>query len=311
MALDKTRSPRHIAVVGGGPAGLEAARIACLRGHRVSVIERSPRLGGTLFFAALAYPENEALLDNLIHQVRQLPIELHLGCEATPALLQALGADEVIIATGARRDPPPIPGAELEHVWSGDALRRLMSGERDGDGHRDGLSLFQRVLLTIARLSRATARPGRIRALSRLWLPLGQRIAIIGGELVGLELAEFLSERGREVTVLDTDTHPGRGLSIVRRWRVLDTLRQHQAPLLVGVEIESIAADGVYYRDHEGQHQHLKADSVILALGARTDNALARRLEAAGFGVTMIGDCEKPGYIEGALRSATEVALRI
>jgi len=311
LALQTTPTSRHIAVIGSGPAGLEAARIACLRGHRVSLIERNTRLGGTLFFAALPYPENEALLDNLIHQVRQLPITVQLGCEATPALLQSIAADEVIIATGARRDAPPIPGAELSHVWSGDALYRLMSGAHRGEHASTRLPFIQRSALHIARLSGLTHHPGRIRTLSKLWMPLGRKVAIIGGELVGLELAEFLLERGREVTVLEPGTHLGRGLAIVRRWRVLDNLRQHQVPLLTGVEIDSIAADGVHYRDSEGQRQHLKAHSIILALGTRPDDTLARNMEAAGFPVTCIGECGGLGYIEGALHSAAAAALQM
>lgn len=303
--------PRHIVVVGGGPAGLEAARLASLRGHRVTLLERSGRLGGTLFFAALAYPENGALLDNLVHQVRQLPIDVRLNTAATPELLRELGADQVLVANGARRAAPDIPGADLKHVWSGDELRRLMTGDRADEIAKAKLSLAQRTMMKAGSLTGATNSTDAIKQLSKLWMPLGKQVVIIGGGLVGLELAEFLVERGRQVTVLEPDASLGRELSIVRRWRVLDNLRQHHVALLTQVQIERIDTKAVHYRDQQGQSQQVVADSVVLALGAGPDASLADELASSGLPIHRLGDSHTLGYIEGALRSATEAALAL
>lgn len=303
--------PRHIAVVGGGPAGLEAARIASLRGHKVTLLERSERLGGTLFFAALAYHENGRLLDNLVHQVRSLPIDVRLGTTATPGLLHDLEVDEVLVASGARRSAPAIPGADLKHVWSGDELRRLMTGDRAEEIAKQKLSLTQRTLMKAGSLTGATNSTEAIQALSRLWMPLGKRIVIIGGGLVGLELAEFLIERGRQVAVLEPGSRLGRELAIVRRWRVLDNLRSHQVPLMADVSVTRIDDSGVDYRDSNGDSQRLPANSVVMAMGAEPDDSLATQLAAAGLSVQRIGDCGELGYIDGAIHSAAEVALRV
>lgn len=303
--------PRHIAVVGGGPAGLEAARIASLRGHKVTLLERSERLGGTLFFAALAYHENGRLLDNLAHQVRALPIDIRLGTDATPELLQSLGVEEVLVATGARRSAPAIPGAALKHVWSGDELRRLMTGDRAEEIAKQKLSLTQRTLMKAGSLTGATNSTEAIQTLSRLWMPLGKRVVIIGGGLVGLELAEFLVERGRQVAVLEPGSHLGRELAIVRRWRVLDNLRSHDVPLLTDIRVERITGSAVEYCDRNGDTQQLPVDSVVLAIGAEPDDSLATSFEATGLKVQRIGDCGVLGYIDGAIHSAAEVALRL
>ncbi|NBA93739.1 FAD-dependent oxidoreductase [Pseudomonas sp. R5(2019)] len=303
--------PRHIAVVGGGPAGMEAARVATLRGHKVTLIERSNRLGGTLFFAALAYPENGALLDNLVHQVKALPIEVRLNTEATPELLRQLGVDQVLVGNGARRDAPDIPGAKQKHVWSGDELRRLMTGDRADEIAREKLSLTQRAMMKAGSLSGVTDSADALKTLSKLWMPLGKRVVIIGGGLVGLELAEFLLERGRQVTVLEPGTHLGRELSIVRRWRVLDNLEQHQVAMLTQVHIDSIGTKDVSFRQGDGPLQQLAADSVVLALGAGPDSRLADSLSACDVPISRIGDCGEMGYIEGALRSGTHAALAL
>jgi 2,4-dienoyl-CoA reductase (NADPH2) len=302
---------RHVVVVGGGPAGLEAARLASLRGMRVTLLERSSQLGGTLFFAALPYPENGKLLDNLVYQVRQLPIDIRLNTEASPQLLRDLGADHVLVANGASRVPPHIPGADGAHVWSGDELRRLMTGDRAQQVARSKLSVLQRGMLMTGTLIGATRSTSALRQLSRLWMPLGKQVVIIGGGLVGLELAEFLAERGRSVSVVEPTESLGRELSIVRRWRVLDNLRKHSVAMHRQTSVVAIDQCQVHCLDENGGAFSLPADSVVIALGAAPQGDLAEQLARSGIAVSRIGDCNEVGYIEGALRSATDAVLAL
>ena len=202
---------KHVLIVGGGPAGMEAARMAVLRGHRVTLVERSDRLGGTLFFAGLAYPENGRLLDYLVRQMQHPRIEVLLRTTVDAALLQRLEPDEILVATGASRAAPAIEGAQQTHVWSGDELRRLMTGDGAEEIAKAKLSLAERALFKAGGMLGVTDSTQAIQGLSKLWMPLGKRVVIIGAGLVGLELAEFLLDRGREVTVLDPGTHPGTG----------------------------------------------------------------------------------------------------
>jgi len=292
---------QHIAVIGGGPAGLEAARVAALRGHRVTLFERSDRLGGTLFFAALAYPENGRLLDNLLYQVRQLPIDVQLETSVDAALLRDRGVDQVIVATGAQRAAPDIPGADQNHVWSGDELRRLMTGDRAEEIAKRKLSLTQRTLMKAGNLIGVTDSTEAMQKLSRVWMPLGKRVTIVGGGLVGLELAEFLIARGRQVCVLESTDHLGRELAIVRRWRVLHGIRVHGGQLLTGVTVTAIEGNRVRYRTADGEAAEVPGDSVVLASGATPDTTLGDALSSAGLKVVSIGDCQSLGYIEGAI----------
>jgi 2,4-dienoyl-CoA reductase-like NADH-dependent reductase (Old Yellow Enzyme family)/thioredoxin reductase len=299
-SIEPAANPRHVVVVGGGPGGMEAARVAALRGHRVTLLERSDRLGGTLFFAALAYPENGKLLDHLVAQVRQLPITLQLNTAATPAALAALKPDAVIVATGARRAAPAIPGADQPHVWSGDELRRLMTGDRADEVARAKLNLAERALFKAGGLLKVTDSQQALQQLSKLWMPLGKRVVIVGGGLVGLELAEFLLARGRQVTVLEPTDKPGRELSIVRRWRVIDAVATHGSLHRQAV-VTAITAREVEWIDAQGAAQRSPADSVVLAIGAEPDDTVQRALAGLGVPLQSVGDCASVGYIEGAM----------
>jgi NADPH-dependent 2,4-dienoyl-CoA reductase/sulfur reductase-like enzyme len=296
---------RRFVVVGGGPAGMEAALRLDALGQAVILIEKGDRLGGALRFAALGYEPNEKLLDWLRDRIARSGVEVRLKTEADPALLADLEPDEVFVATGAVRETPPIPGGDLPHVFSGDDMRNMMLGE-SSEALQRKTGLGARIATKVGAVSGLTANLDFVRKATRRWMPLGERIVIIGGELVGLELAEFLIERGRRVTVIEESANFGRGLTVVRRARLIPELVEHGAVLQGGASDVRILPAGVAFLDRNGQAQTVAADHVIVAKGARGDSQLADRLREAGYSVREFGDGAGVGYIEGAIRGAAE-----
>ena len=301
---------QHVAVIGGGPGGMESARRLAALGHKVTLIEKGDRLGGTLRFASLAYEPNERLLNWLRAEVAEADIDVRLSTEAAPELLRKLGVDKVIVATGAIRGMPAIPGNDLPHVFSGDDMRNMMLGESSAELKRK-TGLLTRVATKLGAATGVTANLDVVRKATHAWMPLGQNIVIIGGELVGIELAEFLHERGRTVTVVDEAPRLGKGLLLVRRMRILAELAEHGVSLQAGAADIAIAKDAVRFTDASGAAQSVPADHVIVAKGAEGNLALAERLRAEGFTVETVGDANGVGYIEGAMRGAANAVAAI
>jgi 2,4-dienoyl-CoA reductase-like NADH-dependent reductase (Old Yellow Enzyme family) len=309
LAIEPAPTAKRVLVVGGGPAGLEAARIAALRGHQVTLCERDAVLGGTLGFSALVYPPNGLLAEWLERQVRALPIDVRVGCEVAPDFVASLDPEVVLVAVGARRELPAIPGADRHEVWSGDALRTLLAGGgQEEAGPR--LSAVQRLIMRTGRRLGLARRRDLARNLSRWWMPLGKRIVILGGGLVGLELAEFLCERGRSVAVVDEGSVFGAEMAPPRRWRVLHELREHGVAMHPGVRTQRIDDAGVHLANSDGDGQVLPADAVVLAVGTVANPGLAESL-GTGREIHTLGDCNGVGYIEGALLDATRIARAI
>ncbi len=303
-------NPRHVAVIGGGPGGMESARRLAALGHKVTLLEKSDRLGGTLRFASLAYEPNERILEWLRRAVKEAGIDVRLSTLATPDLLRSLNVEAVIVATGATRGMPPISGGEQDHVYSGDDMRRMMLGESSDELKRK-TGLFTRLATKVGAATGATANLALVRKATHAWMPLADTITIIGGELVGLELAEFLSERGRTVNVIEEAPRLGKGLTLVRRMRLLAELGEHGVGLHGGVTDIAIGADSVSFTDKTGARQTVPGGNVIVAKGAEGDLTLADGLRDAGFVVHAIGDATGVGYIEGAMRSARQAVRAV
>ena len=304
--------PRRILIVGGGPAGLEAARVATLRGHEVILCEKTAQLGGTLRFAALVYEPNERLLDWLVAQVDRLGIEIRLDTDVTVDLIREISPDEILVAVGASRVKPQIHGVDRNHVFDGDDLRALLTGQDDQAAARK-LSLFERIVVRAGRATRITTSPSRLREASKAFMPVGSKVVIVGGGLVGLELAEFLAERGREVVVLEEGPKFGLEMAHPRRWRALFDLRQHGVELVACAFLRSIGEHEVEYEvqiaNQDVQPCKTQADTVVLATGLGPNPETSHRLKEAGVPIREIGDVSGPGYLEGAIHDGFRAAL--
>ncbi|WP_300679130.1 NAD(P)/FAD-dependent oxidoreductase [Nocardioides sp.] len=304
LPLTPVTAKKHVVVIGAGPSGLETARVLTERGHRVTVVDKSDRLGGTLWFSTLTTPDNERLLNWLKEEVDRLGISVQLGTEATVESIRALRPDHVVVATGAKRPKPAVPGGDLPLVQTGDTLRALMLGTAEkGDA-----GLVLRALGKMGRLSGITKSPAAVREMTKKFLPMGHDVVVIGGSLVGLELAEFLSDRGRKVTLLHEEQQLGLPMAMPRRWTAVKHATQGGVDIHRRVTLTRITESSVEWTEGEGEAHSAKADMVIYAEGTHSDTSLADALGAAGLSVEVVGDAGAVNYIHGAIHSAWDVA---
>jgi 2,4-dienoyl-CoA reductase-like NADH-dependent reductase (Old Yellow Enzyme family)/NADPH-dependent 2,4-dienoyl-CoA reductase/sulfur reductase-like enzyme len=309
IAAQQTR--KKVMVIGGGPGGMEAARVAALRGHDVSLHEASGRLGGTVFFSSIVYPENGRLIEYLARQMDERKVKVHLRSRVTEDTVRRAAPDVVIVATGAQRNLMSLPGSDLPHVFSGDEMREMVTGKY-GQGLKRKLPFKVRAMIQAGSTLGLLDNAATIRRMSEFYLPLGKEVVIYGGGLVGVELAEFLAERHRKVTVIEPGPSFGKELMMVRRWRLMDTLRKEKVVLLQSSELLEITPDSVVYRTRTGQVQTRKADTVIMAIGAEPSGAaLTSRLKSVCKEVHCIGDAQELGYIDGAIKTGNRLALTI
>lgn len=301
---------RKLVVIGAGPAGMEAARLAAEAGHQVVLLEQQRVLGGALRLAATVHRDNESFLHWLTAEMKRLGVDIRLGVEATVELVQSLAPEAVIVATGARVVAPDFPGVRQARVYTGALLREIAAAKpgdeawRLPDWLRDPLERGMPWLQPL--LAPAVLRQG-----SKFWLPFGQRVVIVGADIASVEVAEFLAQRGRRVSLFDEGSKIIPEVGKKRRHEHMDRLDQLKVSVNTGVEIERVDSHALHYRV-AGQSRSLYADTMLLAGSVVADTALANALRDAGIDeVQAIGDCSGPGLIVKATRSAAEAVARI
>lgn len=290
LAAPRANRPKNVVVVGSGPAGMEAARVAAERGHNVTLFDRNTQTGGALLWASVLHPENEPFLQWLRDEIGRSDVKLELGQEVSADDVVAMQPDAVVVANGGQLAVPTIAGSSLPHVQTGQALQDQFGGWR------------QRLV-----------RPKAIRLTSKAWMPLGHRVVVIGGDLVALELAEFLAARGRLVSVLEADKTIAPELGNKRKTEHMDRLDRLGVTVHVRAVVHQIAPDGVDFTPYGGTSRRLAADSVVVAGTLQPNTELYEKLVAAlpNAAVHAAGDCTGLGLIRKATEDGARAACAI
>ena len=243
---------KRVVIVGGGPAGLEAARTAADRGHQVTLLEKSGRLGGTLRMAAAAdfKADMKRYLDWSIRTVEQDPrIILRLNTEATPELLRELKPDAILLAAGAKPILPRISTCPEKAVWV---------GELEEQPEKAG----KRVVIAGAGFT---------------GLEMALNLARKGRDVTVIDLHP--EER------IGAD-----GIAISMIW-LKAALQEAGVRFLCRVRLEDATPQGAVVSHEDGSKETLPCDTVVLSLGVRPDRSLEDAAKDLAPTVLSIGDC--------------------
>ena len=285
--VEESASPKKVAVIGGGPAGMRAAIYAAQRGHDVTLYEKTDTLGGQLFhgdYFPFKWPIKN-FKNWLIYELGQSGVKVVMNCAPTRQMIVAGGYDAVIAATGAAVNVPNIPGL------------------------KDETGAIKPEYCTWAEAARHPEK-------------LGKHVVIVGGSEVGTETAMYLCGLGHDVTVLTRQkrlAHNASGLHYITMafvkagpngeareapaWEMYDNLTG-----ITGAETVKIDGNTVTYRTEDGEHT-VTGDSIVICGGMTPLTAEA--FEYAGLTTEFypIGDCNGAGNLEVCNREAYSRAM--
>ena len=269
LEITPAKKLKKIAVIGGGPAGMEAARVCALRGHNVTIYEKN-RLGGVLHEASTPdfKADIRAFRDYLITQINKLNIKV-VKEEATPASIKDGGYDVIVVAVGGVPIKPDVPGIDKPIVIS--ALD-ILNGKKEAK----------------------------------------QKVVVVGGGLVGTEIALFLAEQGKDVSIVEMLDEIMKDVATTDKLAYSEKIAKANIKIFTGQKLQEVKDNGVVIVSKNGDSTEIEADTVVIAVGfAPQKNIISEFEKNTGIEVYTIGDCVQPGKIFDAIHTAYKTALRI
>ena len=278
---EKKDNSKKVLVVGAGLSGLEAARRTAFSGHRVTLCESRPWIGGQIRLAA-SIPGRKEIADMLPWYELQLAkygVEVRLNTRVDGAFLDEFAPDVVFVATGS---VPQVPQSMLESITAAENIEMLMIDD----------------------ILQDQAKPG-------------SNVLVIGGDQIGMQAADYLSEAGKKVWVAESTGHFASKLAAHDRWYLLartDRKGVRRIKLVHGVEIDG--DDNVRLLTAQGQEELPAIDTIVFAGERRSDRALVELCERRGFETHVVGDAfdvtsEDAGTIFASIAQAYDMARAI
>ena len=272
MSTPLNTEKKKVAVIGGGPAGMEAALIAAQRGHDVTLYEKEGQLGGLLrkiSHISHKWPHKE-FMEYMIRHVEDAGVHILTGTTATKELLAGEGYDEILAAIGAAPAVPPIPGVDGANVMTGVSVL----------GNEDQVK--------------------------------GEVVVIGGGEVgvdTGLHLAEL---GHKVTVIEMTDMLARTAVPIHFYSVLMAQCRDEKNfNSILNARVTGISGDKVTYADKDGVEHEIHADTVVLSSGMEPKQGEALDLNISGVQLTLIGDCNLASDIQRAMRSAYGAAVML
>jgi pyruvate/2-oxoglutarate dehydrogenase complex dihydrolipoamide dehydrogenase (E3) component len=227
-------------------------------------------------------------IEYLKGQVTKLGVTIKLGEEYSPAIHERVRPDVVVIAAGGLPGRLDIPGIDGKNVVTSKDLQQQ------------------------SKLAMRLAGAKRLEQITKMWMPVGKSIVIVGGGIQGCEAAEFLIKRGRKVVAItESGDRAGNGIPLLQ-WELLHPwLKQKGVPILTGVKYQEVNDRGLVLTDSTGATQLLEADTVMVTLPLQPNAALHESLEGKVPELYRIGDCNSPGVIFDAMIAGFELGRTI
>lgn len=268
---------KKVFVAGGGPGGMEAARVAALRGHDVTLYEKSDRLGGQLNLACMP-PTKQELAETVIwlsRQVKQAGVKVKLNTELTVDEIEIEKPSVLVVATGASQTPVDIKGADGPNVvtaWD------ILSG--------------------------------------KVWVPFRldlspAKIVVVGGGELGAEVADLLAEGNKVVTIVASTEDVALEVNTMLRPALMSRLAFNGVKIITEARVKEIIEDRVIYVKDGRDESITGLDAVVLAVGVKSDNNLAVEAKGKVPELHIIGDAKEQRKALDAIGEGSIAAFEI